>query len=165
MQLVRSMSELDMRQLLRVHEESIYALCAGNSYHICGSVPELQAEQDFYDYLTDFFREYAGIYALWVIDDRYCSALRLEPYDDGLLLSGLETALEARGNGYATSLVVAVLKHLSASGYRKLYSHVRKDNIQSLQIHNTCGFQRVMEHAVYVDGSVYHNSCTFCYEL
>lgn len=141
--------------MLQVHRESI-----GNE-----SVPELQAEQDFYDYTQAFFREYGGTYALWVKDGRYYSALRLEPYNDGLLLSGLETAQEARGKGYATELVRAVLERLSQTDHKRLYSHVRKNNIPSLKIHNCCGFQRILEHAVYVDGSVYHNSCTFCYEL
>lgn len=159
LQLVTSMRELDIQQLLCVHSESITDGCCDRSE----SIQRLQAEQDFYDYLKSFFHEYRGMYALWVIDGRYRSALRLEPYRDGLLLSGLETAQNARGSGYATSLVCAVLEHLRETGCNKLYAHVDKSNFRSLQLHNTCGFQRILEHAVYVDGSVYHNSCTFCY--
>lgn len=165
MQVVTSMREMNMQQLLRVHKESICEDCVVSSYVTSRSVMELRAEQDFYDYLRDFFHNCKGIYALWVVDGRYCAALRLERYDDGLLLSGLETAPDARGKGYATSLVQAVLEYLTQTDYQRVYSHVRKNNMQSLQIHNTCGFQRILEHAVYIDGSVYHSSCTFCYEL
>lgn len=165
MLLVKSMRELNMQQLLRVHRESIHAHYVDSNHDVHAGISELQAVQDFYDYINVFFRKYDGIYALWVIDGRYCSALRLEPYNDGLLLSGLETAQDARGKGYATSLVQAVLEHISETDCQRIYSHVLKNNSRSLQIHNTCGFRRIMEYAVYVDGSVYHSSCTFCYEL
>lgn len=159
LQLFTSMKELNMRQLLRVHSESIYANCGTENLR------QLQAEQEFFDYLHEFFYHYDGIYALWVTKGNYCSALRLEPYQDGLLLSGLETAPAVRGRGYATLLVQAVLSYLPDSGYRKLYSHVDKNHSASLKVHTNCGFQRILEHAVFLDGSVYQSSCTFCYEL
>lgn len=165
LQFVTSISELNMGQLLYVHKQSIYTSCDDRERHSSGFSEALQAEQDFFDYIHDFFRRHNGIYALWVVNGRCCSALRLEPYSGGLLLSGLETAQEVRGNGYATALVRSVLEHLKTTDYKKVYSHVDKNNRPSLRVHNNCGFHRVLEHAVYVDGSVYHSSCTFSYAL
>lgn len=121
----------------------------------------LLAEQDFYDYLYEiFFRTPGAVYALWEDDGVYCSALRLEPYRDGLLLEALETAYGERRKGYAEKLIRAVQHHTAGT---KLYSHVHKSNIPSLKIHDKCGFQRTMEYAAYIDGSFNHRCCTMVY--
>ena len=45
------------------------------------------AEGDFRQYLAEvFFRQKGAFYAIWEENGRYVSALRLEPYRDGLLL-------------------------------------------------------------------------------
>ena len=45
------------------------------------------AEQEFYNYLQQvFFRTNGAQYLVWEENGRYVSALRLEPYQDGLLL-------------------------------------------------------------------------------
>ena len=164
LELVTSMKQQDVRQLIRVHAESIYTQRGKYNCDTSDNLQQLRAEQDFYDYLTAFFGEYGGIYALWVSEGRYCSALRLEPYNDGYLLSGLETPREARRKGYANALIRSVLQYVAHNGGTKLYSHVDKNNAASLALHESCGFHRILEHAVYVDGSVYHSSCTLCYE-
>jgi RimJ/RimL family protein N-acetyltransferase len=117
-------------------------------------------EQDFYQYLREcFFTTEGAIYALWSPAGEYVSALRLEPYQDGLLLEALETAPGQRRKGYAADLITAVLQMV---GETKVYSHVSKRNTASLRTHEKCGFHRVLEHAVYADGSVLTTSCTFC---
>ena len=93
--------------------------------------------------------------------DRYVSAARLEPYRDGLLLEALETAPELRGRGYAAALLRNMLE--SAPGTGPVYSHVDKKNAASLAVHRACGFRRILEHAVYADGSVLASACTLCY--
>ncbi len=119
------------------------------------------AEQDFYNYLQQvFFRTVSACYLIWEENGRYISALRLEPYHDGLLLEALETAPEYRKKGYAVKLVQAALDY---AGDRKVYSHVNKRNKASLRTHERCGFVKISDHAVYADGSVNDRCCTLCY--
>lgn len=121
----------------------------------------LRAEQAFYQYLQeDFFKAKDAVYAVWTEGDRYISALRLEAYQDGLLLEALETAPEYRKKGYASRLVDAV--KLQFPG--KIYSHVSKGNIASLRTHEKCGFKRILDYAVYVDGTIVRNAYTLCFD-
>lgn len=121
----------------------------------------LRAEQAFYQYLNeDFFKTTGAVYAIWEENGAYISALRLEPYQDGLLLEALETAPEFRKRGYAFELIEAVKSEFPG----KIYSHVGKRNIASLRTHEKCGFQRVLDHAVYIDGTVARNAYTLCYD-
>jgi len=83
--------------------------------------------------------QYRGCYP----SGRYVSALRLEPYRDGLLLEALETAPEQRRKGFAAALIRAVQCFLE--GKTKLYSHVDKRNLSSLKVHEKCGFRIVSE--------------------
>ena len=158
--IAQKLNELNFGQLMAVYEE-------GNRENGGEFWPELsqgqqllQAEQDFYQYLREcFFQTPGALYALWVVGGKYVSALRLEPYQDGLLLAALETAPDQRKKGYAAALIQAVLEQEKD---RKIYSHVSKRNTPSLRTHERCGFHRILELAVYADGSVKTNSCTFC---
>ena len=157
--IARSLRELDFSRLMAVYAE-------GNAENAEDLYPEmsagerlLRAEQDFYQYLREgFFPVQNAYYALWVEDGEYVSALRIEPYKDGVLLEALETHPEKRRRGFAEKLVKAVL-----AGERKVYSHVGKRNVPSLRVHEKCGFQRISEQAVYIDGSVNGKCCTLCY--
>lgn len=122
----------------------------------------LQAEQDFYAYLSDcFFRTAGAAYYLWSDNGRYVSALRLEPYQDGLLLEALETHPDHRGRGYAKALINAALAEAECD---KIYVHISRRNAPSIAAHTACGFQKILDHAVYADGSVLHTSDTYRYE-
>lgn len=124
------------------------------------------AEQEFLCYLReDFFRQKGAFYAVWTVENVYQSALRLEPYADGLLLEALETAPDARRKGYAYHLLSEVLKHVQTLGCKIVYSHVEKRNRVSLHLHDQCGFVRLSDFAVYIDGTVTQNSCTLCFRL
>ena len=117
-------------------------------------VQEALAEADFLSYIRlDFFPRQGSLYALWQADTRYVSATRIEPYRDGVLLSGLETAPEHRGRGYASSLLAALLGALENQGISRVYSHVNKWNRPSLAVHQKCGFRIFKDSAVYLDGS------------
>lgn len=121
----------------------------------------LRAEQAFYQYLNeDFFKSKGAVYAVWMEKDSYISALRLEPYQDGLLLEALETAPEYRKRGYACRLVEAVKREFPG----KIYSHVGKRNAASLRTHEKCGFQKILDYAVYIDGTVARNAYTLCFD-
>lgn len=124
----------------------------------------LRAEDDFYQYLSQvFFRTKGAIYAVWEERSRYCSALRLEPYRDGLLLEALETRPDCRKQGFARKLLNAVLLWLQEQGSVTVYSHIHKRNTASICTHISCGFERISEQAVYIDGSITNQSCTMCF--
>ena len=124
-----------------------------------------EAEQDFYQYLSDvFFRQDRSFYAVWEEDGRYVSALRVEPYQTGMLICGLETLPEVRRQGYASKLLFAVLCHLTSIGTLQVYSHVCKKNLPSLGTHIKCGFEIKKDYAVYSDGSVLHTSHTLLFK-
>ena len=163
--IAEKMNGLSFRQLMDVYVEG--CLERGQELY-----PEETAarqialgEQEFYHYLTQvFFRTSGAVYALWSAEEKYVSALRLEPFQDGLLLEALETAPKERKKGYAVQLIRAVQAWLAERGHIKVYSHVHKRNIPSLRIHEKCGFHQILEHAVCIDGSVNHYCCTLCYE-
>lgn len=121
----------------------------------------LCAEQAFYDYLSQVFFSTAGaVCAVWETEGVYAAALRLEPYRDGLLLEGLETAPALRRKGYAKSLVSAVQREYPQC---KIYSHVRRDNTASLHLHKVLGFRVISHSAHYIDGSVDDRCVTLCW--
>ena len=159
--LAKKYSELDFSRLMEVYEE-------GNRENGADLYPQLseyqqvmRAEQDFSDYLReDFFKAEGAYYAIWEEGGTYRSALRLEPFQDGMLLEALETRPDCRGKGYATMLMMAVLSMET----RKIYSHVSRKNIPSLRTHEKCGFRKILDHAVYIDGSVSANAVTLCKE-
>lgn len=149
---VRSLNELNFGNLMEVYLE-------GNQQKKEGL---LQAEQDFYQYLReDFFRVPGAVYHIWRKEDRYVSALRLEPYRDGWLLEALETAPDCRRCGYGEQLLRQVLE---LPEFERIYSHVNKKNIPSLKLHEKCGFRRISEQATYIDGSVNSYCCTMYIE-
>ena len=121
----------------------------------------LRTEQSFYQYLAQsFFHTDGAVYAIWEEEGSYCSALRLEPYQDGLLLEALETAPAFRRKGYATALLLAVRKQFPG----KIYSHVHRQNAASLAAHQSCGFVQILDYARYIDGSVARNAVTLLWE-
>lgn len=157
-----SIKELSFSKLMEVYIEGN----TENAQDLWPDLPEgqrlLRAEQEFYQYLREgFFSVSGAVYCVWEVEGRYVSALRLEPYEDGLLLEALETAPEVRRKGYGEMLMREALSRWKGS---KIYSHVGKRNIPSLNIHRKCGFQRIKEYAVYVDGSVNDRCCTLLYE-
>ena len=120
-----------------------------------GDFPEYvglqQAEQYFYQFLREcFFRTPGAQYAVWEERGKYLSAVRWEPYSDGVLISALETNPKYRGKGYAVSMLNQLLPMLKGP----VYSHVEKKNMASLAVHRKCGFEIINDHARYLDGSV-----------
>lgn len=151
--IVQSMRELAFGRLMEVYQEP------------SGPV-SLRAEQEFYHYLNDcFFRTPGAVYCIWQEGQRYVSALRLEPYNDGRLLTALQTAPDCRGNGYAGSLVRAVLTWQKAYGGGKIYSHIENRNAPSIKVHTACGFRKIADCARYLDGSVTKQAGTYLAEV
>ena len=165
LKIIHSMKHLRFSELIQVYHET--NICNGKEFY--PNLTELEqirnAEDDFYQYLQSvFFKQDDSYYAVWEEEGCYLSALRIEPYSDGLLLCGLETIPTVRHRGYASSLILAVQTYLQQQGSGRIYSHISKRNIPSLAVHKKYGFQIVKDHAVYSDGSVAYNSYTMLYE-
>lgn len=114
-----------------------------------------QEEEEFRDYLREvFFKTEGAVYCLWQVDSGCVSALRLEPYRDGMVLAGLETAAQERKMGYATILIQAAMEWAKCRGVTQVYSHIHHGNTASIKVHQRCGFQKVADHAKLLDGTV-----------
>ena len=162
--IIRKLSELHFSKLMNVYRESTTNTGIERYPYYSDEEQRFHAEADFYHYLKSvFFRQPNSFYAIWEDSGDYKAALRLEPYCDGLLLCALETAPEARKEGFATALIEAVLYYLRERNIETVYSHVSKTNIPSMAVHRKCGFQIIKNHAVYSDGSVLHNSLTLAF--
>lgn len=159
LQIAKSLRELNFRALMEVYMEGNLEKAEESGFGLHQGL--LQAEQDFYQYLREcFFAVPGAIYAVWVKAGTYVSAVRFEPYRDGVLLEALETHPQHRRKGYACQLIRTALAQLKPV---KVYAHVSKKNAASLAVHKRCGFEVVMEHAAYIDGSVNHNAVTLCW--
>ena len=158
--ILQSVAGLDFARLMEVYIEGNRENAAENYPNLPEGQGLLQAEQDFYQYLRhDFFAVHGACYAIFEDYGDYICAVRIEPYKDGVLLTGLETAPKYRNRGYAQYLVEQV-QNLE----KKIYSHVNKRNAASLRVHEKCGFRRISEQAAYIDGSVNSKCCTLCWE-
>lgn len=159
---ITKLHQLSFSQLMTVYEEGNRENGAEFWPDLEESQQLLRAEQEFYQYLKQvFFPTEGAVYCIWQAEGSYVSALRLEPYRDGLLLEALETAPDHRRKGYAAKLIRAIQE---VYPNEKIYSHVHKRNNPSLNIHEKCCFRRISEDAVYADGSVTNRCCTLCWE-
>lgn len=113
----------------------------------------------------EFFTATGSVYCLWLIDGLCVSAARLEPWRDGILLTGLETAPDCRNRGYARALLQSVQAYLKEQGRDRLYSHIHHRNVASIHVHKICGFRKISDCAAYLDGSVVSHSGTYLIEL
>lgn len=158
----KSLKQLNFSALMAIYEE-------GNRENGQELYPELssgqqmlQAEQDFYAYLsTDFFKQAGDLYCIWEENGQYVSALRLQVFADGLLLEALETHPSYRRQGYAKRLILAILDTLQP---QRVYSHIGHSNLPSRATHIACGFIKIADHARYADGSVNGHCGTYLYQ-
>ena len=154
----RSMAEIDFQKLMYIYREGNLENGRIKYPYLSEIVATARAEDDFYDYLCDdFFLVKDSSYWIWDEEGNYRSALRLEPYEDGYLLEALETDPDCRRKGYARKLILSVCNALPDT---KIYSHVHKRNIASLETHRSCGFQICKDFARYVNGTVSQNAFT-----
>lgn len=162
LKLFYSLRDLDFPALMNVYSQSNDLNGQENWPDEPAGVQLLLAEQEFRNYLREvFFPTEGSVYAVWEERGRYVSALRLEPYRDGLLIAGLETSPEFRQMGFASALLSQVQSRFPG---RRLYSHIGKDNDASAGVHTRCGFKKILDYAAYVDGSVSRRAATFLFE-
>ena len=89
--------DISFSSLMTVYEEGNRENAAEFWPHLEERERMIQAEQEFYQYLKQiFFPTENARYCILVEQGSYVSALRLEPYRDGLLLEALETAPDQR---------------------------------------------------------------------
>ena len=164
LKIVKSLSDLDIEKLLVLYHEDMILLGQEHFFNHSPFDMIRAAEDSFITYLReDFFKQKDSLYAIWNVQDEYKAALRLQQYNDGLMLDALMTATEERRKGYAINLLSAVQEYLSSMSYGVLYSHIDKRNIASLELHKKCGFRCLRDSARYLDGTVTHNSLTMQY--
>ena len=48
--------------------------------------------------------------------------------------------------------------------FSKVYSHVSKKNAASMAVHSRCGFEKILDYAAYIDGSVNHSAVTLLWQ-
>ena len=156
------LSQIRFGQLMQVYAEGTAENGADDYPDLPPNEQILRAEQDFYAYLqTGFFTQPGDLYCIWEEQGVYVSALRLQKYQDGLLLEALETHPDYRRQGYASRLIQTVLEELRPE---RLYSHIGHRNIASQATHLKCGFRRILDHARYADGSVNSHCGTYLCE-
>ena len=157
MKMILKMQDLPFQALTGVYAESLQD--AASRDHTGRDDGLLQAEMDLYAYLKDhFFRTPGSRYCLWEENGKVLCALRLEPYQDGLLLTALETAPEHRRKGFAEQLMCAVAEWAE----EPVYSHIYRRNLASIALHEKCGFEKITNFAVFLDGSVSRQADTYC---
>lgn len=165
LQLFNAFHEIDISKLYAVYFQSNLA-SGRKKYPDCSACEQLRfAEDDLQDYLRYFLRDSYAFVAVWESSDEYVSVLRVESYCDGVLVSGLETAPDFRNRGFAESLLSAVIDHLSECGTNFVYSHIDIRNAASLRVHEKCGFSRIRDSAVLIDGTVTTGMYTLCKRL
>lgn len=158
-------SQIELGQLAAVYDGHIQETESGLRDPHDRSERLLAATQCFYDSVRLFFREQDASY--YILKDRgsYAAALRVQAYQDDLLLCCLETRPDARRKGYATTLMRQTVSRLKELGYKRVYSHVDRRNIPSCRVHKACGFREISDHSVFLDGTVDTGSSTLCLEL
>ncbi len=160
-----SLSELDFEALMMVYEEG--NICNGVlSYPDESATMQVRlAEQDFADYLRQtFFRQEGASYCILAENGSYISAARIEKFDNGYLLSALETRPDYRRKGYGKRLMEDLLCECTGKDMLPIYSHVNNNNTASLNLHLQCGFHIYKDSARYLDGSVRSDTNTLIYE-
>lgn len=158
----KKLHQLRFGELMEVYRESVAENGEEFYPHLSANEQIIQAQQDFYAYLQQgFFTKETDTYCIWEENGRYICALRLESYQDGLLLEALETRPEYRKQGYAQKLITEVQRLI---GKEKIYSHISHKNTASLAVHQKCGFEKIQDYARYADGSVNDRCGTYLYQ-
>lgn len=161
-----ALENISFEKLIDVYRNDIKSDAITTDIQPKYNVEGKSTQNDFYEYLqTDFFSGKNRFYCVWVEDNVYRAALRIEPYKDGYLFHALQTHPSYRRQGYAEKLVTATLAYLSGFGNCVVYSHVYKNNQPSMQLHKKCGFIIQSDCAHFLDGTVTNRASTFVYNV
>lgn len=162
----KTLAQLDYDQLMTVYKETNLENGRKIAPYDSASRQQQIAEDLFYNYLRECFYDRKGaIYCILSRNNQYISALRVEPYQDGLLIEALETVPHLRKQGYAGKLLSLMKEYLCEHGGTVLYSHVSKKNHASQSVHEKAGFRRICDFAAYIDGSISNRAYTYALKL
>ena len=164
LRIIYAWKDLDFQQWMEVYEQSNQTWAKELYDNFPQYEQQLRTQEDVRCNIQFFLRDSDAFCAVWEQNGKYLSALRMEPFEDGLLLEGLETKPSERQKGYGKILVQELLLALGKKGSVTIYSHIHKRNLPSRKIHEACGFQKIQDHAVFIDGSVSHNAITMQYK-
>lgn len=106
------------------------------------------AEEEAYAQLEAFFAQTGARQYVFCVDGEYRCAARVEPYRDGWLLTALTTAPHRRRQGYAIALLREITRR-----HRRVYAHIHRKNEASIAVHRKCGFAKLRDSAVLLDGT------------
>lgn len=159
--IISNANRLPYSQVMYVYEQSVQENGARKYPNNSRAEQLLYAEQDLFAYLQNVLERKLAVLAFWSHNNRFVSGLRLEKYRDGWLLTSLETAPMERERGFASLLVRSVLKQFADC---RIYSHISDNNYASIAIHLSCGFQKIEDRAVFLDGSQSSSASTYLYE-
>jgi len=166
MQIFDNLSQVQYSELMDVYEESNILAGLENYPGEDKYTSRMLAEQDYYQYLSQVFFHISGSYlVVWMEQGRYISALRLEPYQDGLLIAGIETAPAYRRRGYARRLLTETVSCFTDQRHAILYAHIFKDNKASISLHETCGFCKFADKATFLDGTMSTQAYTYYFPI
>ena len=156
LKILHNICDLDFSQILDVYGETVDRATerAGQSL----------VEQSLYDDLSLFLTERNTACYVWMVKGRYTSCVRSELYADGILLTCLETAPEARRRGYAASLLKEVIALAREQARLPIYVHIHNKNEPSITLHKQLGFCLDADYARLVDGTVSRSYCTMKFE-
>jgi len=145
LKIITKFSDLDVSALM-----DVYSL---DSAFDPGHDSQRELYEQQYSFLLDFLSVREQFIAVWIENGVYVSALRMQPYRDGYLISGLETEPTFRNCGYGTRLLQESLLYLAGAEIGVIYSHVEKENKASLRVHDKSGFVVLSDCAALLDGS------------
>ena len=159
LQFLTSVKQVNMEELLDVYEESNMQF--GKKVCPAGSSWEQTyiGEKNMREYVYEFLKIDGACLAIYTVGSIIASAARLEPYQDGYLLSGLETLPALRNNGYASALLMGILNQVAVP----IYSHIKRTNRSSISVHENAGFIIISDFAKLVDGTVSRSYFTLKY--
>lgn len=120
-----------------------------------------QSRENLYRYMSEvFFAKAENMCYVLEDEGKYLSSLRIEHFEDGYLVHALQTMKLERGKGYASALFEEMKKDIVLEEDKHIYSHILKNNKPSIVLHRQMGFQRLLDYAKLLDGSVSWNYFT-----
>ena len=157
--LLQHPGEIDIPQFMKTCREANIEK-GKRDYPYFSAYDQLQIVEDHLtEYLIESMREGTLRCAVWAPEGKYKAVLRLEKYRDGYLIAGLATAVNERHKGYASALLHSLL---AALPHTVFYSHIEDGNFISVRLHEKCGFVKIRDTAVFIDGTVSAHAATYC---
>lgn len=157
---IEDINQLSFYNLMQIYTETNLKDVEFNYPYLHGNEALFCVESSFYHFLNDvFFKTKGAKYAIWIQNNKWVSALRLEPFVDGMLISGLETHPDHRNCGYAKYLLNGVISQMNSG--LKVYAHIDPNNLASIAVHTRCGFNKISSCSHMLNGNIDMNMDTY----